>query len=79
MIAHCIAPVKKFYIKNQQSLKIDKTDRKTQEICGFILQEGCNFGQIFEGKSRKQVQWRGFCGILINVKLSAANRGSTMI
>ena len=56
MITHCIAPVKEFYIKNQQSLKIDKTDRKTQEICGFILQEGCNLGQIFEGKFRKQVQ-----------------------
>lgn len=34
-------------------------------------------GKSFEGKSRKQVQWRGFCGILTNVKLSAANRGIT--
>jgi hypothetical protein len=23
-------------------------------------------GKSFEGKSRKQVQWRGFCGILIH-------------
>ena len=40
-----MAPVKEFCIKNQHSLKIDKTDRKTQEICRFILQEGCNLGQ----------------------------------
>lgn len=45
MIARCMAPVKEFCIKNQHSLKIDKTDRKTQEICRFILQEGCNLGQ----------------------------------
>ena len=37
-----MTPVKEFCIKNQHSLKIDKTDRKTQEICKFILQEGCN-------------------------------------
>ena len=34
-------------------------------------------GKSFEGKSRKQVQWGEFCGILTNVKLSAANRGIT--
>ena len=27
------------------SLKIDKIDLKTQEICSFILQKGCNLGQ----------------------------------
>ena len=45
MITRRMAPVKEFCIKNQHSLKIDKTDLKTQEICRFILQEGCNLGQ----------------------------------
>ena len=45
MITRCIAPVKGICAKKQHSLEIDKTDRKTQEICRFILQEGCNLGQ----------------------------------
>ena len=45
MITRRMAPVKGICAKNQHSLKIDKTDRKTQEICRFILQEGCNLGQ----------------------------------
>ena len=45
MITRCMAPVKRICAKKQHSLKIDKTDRKTQEICRFILQEGCNSGQ----------------------------------
>jgi hypothetical protein len=40
-----MAPVKEFCIKNQHSLKIDKIDLKTQEICRFILQKGCNSGR----------------------------------
>ena len=45
MITRCMAPVKGICSKKQHSLKIDKTDCKTQEICRFILQEGCNLGQ----------------------------------
>lgn len=45
MITRCMAPVKEFCIKNQHSLKIDKIDLKTQEICRFILQKGCNSGR----------------------------------
>ena len=45
MIARRMTPVKGICAKKQHSLKIDKTDRKTQEICRFILQEGCNLGQ----------------------------------
>ena len=40
-----MAPVKGICAKKHHSLKIDKTERKTQEICRFILQEGCNLGQ----------------------------------
>ena len=45
MITRCMAPVKGICSKKQHSLKIDKIDLKTQEICRFILQEGCNLGQ----------------------------------
>lgn len=51
-----MTPVKEFCIKNQHSLKIDKTDRKTQEICRFILQEGCNLKE----KHYTKYQF-GFC------------------
>jgi hypothetical protein len=45
MIARRMAPVKGICAKKQHSLKIDKTDLKTQEICRFILQEGCDLEQ----------------------------------
>jgi hypothetical protein len=51
-----MAPVKGICAKKQHSLKIDKIDLKTQEICSFILQEGCNLKE----KHYAKYQF-GFC------------------
>lgn len=56
MIARRMTPVKGICAKKQHSLKIDKIDLKTQEICSFILQEGCNLKE----KHYTKYQF-GFC------------------